>query len=70
MNMPVVAVSGHGSTAVIATAIGEALKERGLAVTVAPVEGVQSVEGYEAFVMGSAVSAGQTSRKAATWSQR
>ena len=57
-NVLVVAASDHGSTAEIATAIGEALKEPGLAVTVAPVEGVQSVEGYDAFVMGSAVYAG------------
>ena len=50
MNVLVVAASDHGSTAEIASAIGEALKERGLAVTVAPVEEVQSVDGYDAFV--------------------
>jgi len=58
MHVLVAAGSEHGSTAEIASAIGRALEERGLVITVAPVEGVQSVEGYDAFVIGSAVYAG------------
>src|SRR5439155_26298890 len=64
MNVLVAAGSDHGATAEIASAIGEALGERGLAVTVAPVEGVQSVDGYDAFVIGSAVYAGHWLKRA------
>ena len=58
MNVLVTAASDHGATAEIASAIGEALRERGMVVTVAPVEDVPGVEGYDAFVIGSAVYAG------------
>ena len=64
MNVLVAAASDHGSTAEIASAIGEALGERGLAVTVAPVEEVESVDGYDAFVIGSAVYAGHWLKRA------
>jgi len=64
MNVLVAAASDHASTAEIASAIGEALGERGLAVTVAPVEEVASVDGYDAFVIGSAVYAGHWLKRA------
>jgi menaquinone-dependent protoporphyrinogen oxidase len=47
-----------GSTAEIADAIGKKLAEGGTGVDVMPVEKVQSIEGYKAVVMGSAVRAG------------
>jgi menaquinone-dependent protoporphyrinogen oxidase len=64
MHVLVAAASEHGSTAEIASAIGEALEERGMFVTVAPVEDVQSVDGYDAFVIGSAVYAGHWLKRA------
>lgn len=54
----VCAASLHGATAEIAEAIGQVLAERGLAVTVQPPEGVRSVDGYDAVLIGSAVYAG------------
>jgi menaquinone-dependent protoporphyrinogen oxidase len=58
MNVLVAAASDHGATAEIALAIGKVLEERGMAVTVAPVDAVQTLDGYDAFVIGSAVYAG------------
>jgi len=58
MKVLVSATSKHGSTAEIARAIGEVLEERGLEVAVTPPEEVQSVEGFDAAVLGSAVYAG------------
>ena len=49
------AASMHGSTSDIAQAIAEVLTERGMAVTVLPPEEVQSVDEYDAVVIGSAV---------------
>ena len=64
MRVLVAAASEHGSTAEIASAIGQALEERDMVVTVAPVEGVQGVDGYDAFVIGSAVYAGHWLKRA------
>jgi len=64
MNVLVAVASDHGATAEIASAIGQALQERGMAVTVAPVEEVQGVERFDAFVIGSAVYAGHWLRRA------
>lgn len=58
MKILVTAASKHGATAEIANAVGEGLRRRGLEVTVAPAEQVDSVDGYDAYVLGSAVHAG------------
>lgn len=50
--------SAHGSTAEIANAIGGVLKERGLESTVMDVRNVNTISGYDAFVLGSAVHTG------------
>lgn len=49
------AASRHGATAEIAQAIGRALSEQGLTVTVIPPEDVRSLDGYDAVIIGSAV---------------
>jgi menaquinone-dependent protoporphyrinogen oxidase len=58
MNVLVAAASRNGATAEIADAIGRALRERGLSVTVAAPERVGDIGGYDAFVLGSAVYTG------------
>ncbi len=58
--------SKHDSTAEIAEAIGEALRESsGFHVDIESVETVENVAGYDAVVLGSAVYAGQWQGKAA-----
>lgn len=64
MRVLVIAASKHGSTAEIATALGEALARRGITTTVADAEDVADIEDYDAVVLGSAVYAGRW-RKAA-----
>lgn len=58
MNVLVSAASKHGATAEIADRIGEVLSGRGLDVTVAGPEQAETVEGYDAVVLGSGVYAG------------
>jgi menaquinone-dependent protoporphyrinogen oxidase len=58
MKVLVTAASMHGATAEIAQAIGRALSEQGLTVTVLPPKDVASVEEYDAVVIGSAVYVG------------
>lgn len=50
--------SKHGATAEIAEHIGETLRARGLEVTVARPDEIESVDGYQAVVLGSGVYAG------------
>lgn len=45
----------YGSTAGIATTLGEALSARGLQVDVRPVREVRTLEGYDAVILGSPV---------------
>jgi menaquinone-dependent protoporphyrinogen oxidase len=54
----VTAASKYGATAEIAGAIAEALTEQGLTATVLTPEAVESIEGYDAVVLGSAVYSG------------
>jgi menaquinone-dependent protoporphyrinogen oxidase len=54
----VTAASKYGATAGIAQAIAETLTEHGLTVTVLAPEQVDSIEGYDAVVLGSAVYTG------------
>jgi menaquinone-dependent protoporphyrinogen oxidase len=58
MKVLVTAASMHGATTEIAQAIGRALSEQGLTVTVLPPQDVASVEEYDAVVIGSAVYVG------------
>ena len=46
-----------GSTKEVAETIGERLKNAGLDVDILPVEGIKSLSGYDALVLGSAVRA-------------
>jgi menaquinone-dependent protoporphyrinogen oxidase len=52
------AASKHGATAEIAAAIGEALRQRGLDVVVSEPDEVDSVDGFDAAILGSAVYVG------------
>jgi menaquinone-dependent protoporphyrinogen oxidase len=54
----VTAASRNDSTGTIARAIGEALRSRGFAATVARPEDVRTVDRFDAVVIGSAVHAG------------
>lgn len=58
MRLLISASSKHGSTAEIADRIGEVIAARGLEVTVSPPEQVDTLDGYGAVVLGSAVYAG------------
>jgi menaquinone-dependent protoporphyrinogen oxidase len=58
MKVLVTAATKHGATGEIAQVIGDALRERGLDPTVLEAEQVDSVDGYDAVVLGSAVYAG------------
>lgn len=56
--------SKHGSTAEIAQAIGESLREGGHQVDVLDVAAVKSISSYQAIVLGSAVYAGRWMKEA------
>jgi menaquinone-dependent protoporphyrinogen oxidase len=58
MKVLVTAASKHGATEEIAMAIGKALRDQGLDTTVLEPEQVDTVDGYDAVVLGSAVYAG------------
>jgi menaquinone-dependent protoporphyrinogen oxidase len=58
MRVLITAATKHGATGEIAQVIGEALRERGLDPTVLEPERVDTVDGYDAVVLGSAVYAG------------
>ena len=51
--------SRAGSTAEVAEAIGEVLRERGIDVDVRSVKDVADIAGYEALILGSAIWAGK-----------
>ncbi len=56
--------SKHGATAEIAERIGQVLIRNGLYVDIMPIEEVQTLNIYQAVVLGSAVYAGQWRREA------
>src|SRR5919198_4450713 len=58
MKVLVTPATRHGATGEIAQAIGEALRDQGLDPTVIEPEQVDTVDGYDAVVLGSAVYAG------------
>jgi menaquinone-dependent protoporphyrinogen oxidase len=55
MKVLVAFATGHGATAGIAQFIRDALREKGLDVVAENVSDVQSVTGYDAFVIGSPI---------------
>jgi len=59
MKVLVTAASKHGATEDIANAIAQVLAERGLEATMRPVDAIDSLEGYDAVVLGSSVYAGR-----------
>jgi menaquinone-dependent protoporphyrinogen oxidase len=70
MKVLVTAASKHGATTGIARAIGDGLAAHGLDVTVAAVEEVTVVDGYDAVVVGSAVYAGHWLKPALQFVER
>jgi len=64
MDVLVSVASKHGATTEIARLIGKILGDRCLDVTVAPPDDVATVEGFDAFVIGSAVYAGRWRKEA------
>jgi menaquinone-dependent protoporphyrinogen oxidase len=59
MRVLVTAASRHGATHEIADAIARGLSERGVDTDVLPVEQLPSLDGYDAYVIGSAVYIGR-----------
>ena len=59
MKVLVTAASKHGATAGIAEAIKETLSTHGIDANLKPIEDVQSIDGYQAVVIGSGVYAGR-----------
>jgi menaquinone-dependent protoporphyrinogen oxidase len=64
MKVLVAAASKHGSTAEIARSIAESLSQSGLDTTLLEPEAVAETDGFDAFVLGSAVYAGHWMRSA------
>jgi len=67
MTVLVAAASRHGATNEIAAAIGRVLREHGVEADVEKVEDVESLERYDAVVLGSAVYVGQWLEPARTF---
>lgn len=70
MTILVTAATKHGSTLEIAEAIGRALVEEGMTVSVDPVDRVASLEPFEAVVLGSGVYVGHWLEPARTFVSR
>jgi menaquinone-dependent protoporphyrinogen oxidase len=70
MKILVTVASRHGATKEIAEAIARELAERGLEVTVSPVQEVDSIQGYDAVVLGSAVYLGKWMKPAKAFAAR
>jgi menaquinone-dependent protoporphyrinogen oxidase len=64
MTVLVAAASKHGATQEIAQRIGAGLAERGFDVQVKRLEEVDSLDGYEAFLIGSAIYLGNWRKEA------
>ena len=65
MKLLVTYASKYGSTAEIADVIGKELRKRGYEVEIRPVDQVDHLEGYDGFVIGSALYAGSWMKPAA-----
>jgi menaquinone-dependent protoporphyrinogen oxidase len=70
MKTLVAGASRHGATAELAAAIGQRLRERGFDVEVASPAAVESVDPYDAVVLGSAVYVGNWTREARSFLER
>lgn len=70
MRVLVTAASKHGSTAEIADAIRTELEGRGFEVTLKPPSAFASIQGYDAFVIGSAIYAGRWREEAKDFVER
>ncbi len=70
MKVLVTCASKHGSTCEIAKAIGSELATHGLDVSVVPVQDVQTIDEYDAVVLGSAVHMGQWMKPAKMFAAR
>ena len=69
MKLLVTYASKYGSTAEIAKVIGKELEKRSYEVEVKPVKDIDSLAGYDGFVIGSAVYAGGWMKPAAKFLQ-
>lgn len=58
MKVLVAYATAHGSTAEVAERISSILQKRGISATSANVQNVANVDGYDAFILGTAVHAG------------
>jgi len=70
MRVLVTAASRHGATREIAEAIGDELTCRGVTVTVLPVEMVESIDAFDAVVLGSGIYMGHWLSPARTFVER
>ena len=70
MRILVTSASKHGATKEIAEAVGSELRTRGVEVTVARVEDVGSIAGYDAVVLWSAVYLGKWMKPAKEFAAR
>ena len=70
MNMLVAYGSKHGATKGIAERIAERLRAEGQQAAAQPVEAVDDLNGYDAFVIGSAVYAGRWTQEAVQFVRR
>ena len=70
MPVLVTAASKHGATLEIAHAIARGLSNRGVAADAQPVEEVDSLDGHDAIVLGSAVYAGHWLKPASQLAER
>lgn len=59
MNVLLAVASKHGSTREIASAIAEELQNSGLSVDLQEVRDIDTLNGYDAIILGSAIYAGQ-----------
>lgn len=64
MRVLVTAASRHGSTSDIARAIGDGLRARGLDVELRPIDAVDTLDGYDAVILSSAIYLGRWLRPA------
>lgn len=70
MNVLVAYASRHGATQGIAERIARTLESDGLEVTPKPVDTVDAIEGYDAFVVGGAAYIGHWLKDAASFVRR
>jgi menaquinone-dependent protoporphyrinogen oxidase len=70
MKILVAYASRHGATRGIAERVASVLESDGLDVTLTPVEGVNGIEAYDAFVIGSAAYMGHWLKDAAEFVRR